>query len=224
LRRRGGGILAGLCRRRAAGRLLQPGSSGPFNRQNASKVSHKPAVRARIAELQERSAERAVVHLEWVQHELVNVARGKTPSKTIVNAKGEKEETFDRAAALSTLARTLGAGADVQVTAVASAHASASVEITDMSSAELARRISSIIEDAAAQGMDEPIDVTPAPASIDRAPAAVLPPPKERARRAIMHSIDLARELRSDPDALRYFHFSLVELTQVIAEEVAAHA
>jgi len=199
---------------------------GYDRRYNASRLRNQPHIKERVNELLAQSAERAVVGIGWVQHQLIDVVNGKLPSKTITNSKGEKEETFDRQGALAVLARTLGAGGDgVTVNATAIAGASAEMEIRDMSSADLARRISAIIEDAAMAG--DTIDLKPAARSIDqaqpRAPAA-LPSPRERARDAVLGVINLAKEIRGDLAALELLHGSLIKAADVIREEVAANA
>jgi hypothetical protein len=97
---------------------------GPYSRFNASKLSYKPAVRARIAELQERAAERAIVGVGWIQHQLIDIVRGKEPAKIRTDSKGERIEEVDRLAALVALMRTLGVGGDgvtVNATAIAGA-------------------------------------------------------------------------------------------------------
>jgi hypothetical protein len=116
----------------------------------------------------------------------------------------------------------------------ASASAGASVEVADMSSAELARRISAIIEDAANQGEGDVIDVTPSPATmpIEQAPrrdlfdaqSVALPPPRERARAMALSVVGLAREIRADHDALSFFHDMLSKAVTTIGKELAANA
>ena len=77
------------------------------------------------------------------------------------------------------------------------------------------------------QGEGDVIDVTPAAASLDqaqqRAPAA-LPPPKARARAAVLGVINLAKEIRGDLAALEFLRSSLIKAADVIREEVAANA
>jgi hypothetical protein len=111
------------------------------------------------------------------------------------------------------------------VNASASAQAGAEVDVSNMSNAEVARRISWIIEEAALE-TGETIDVSPASAPIDqaqpRAPAA-LAPPKERARAMAMSAIDLAQQIRAagDRDAMQFLHSSLEKVVKVIAQEMA---
>ena len=141
--------------------------------------------------MQEQSAERAIVQVDWIQHQLLDICRGKTASRATGDAKGGVEKVYDRQGALVALGKTAGVGADVNVIATASAAASAEIDVKDMSNAERSRRISWIIEEAAAETGGDAINVTPSPAppasSTCRAPnaqqpIAALPSPTERAR------------------------------------------
>jgi hypothetical protein len=88
---------------------------------NARKLSHKAPVKAWIAELHERAAERAVVGIEWLQHKFVEIIQGKAVSRIGVRD-GKPFEEVDRLAAMVGLMRTLGIGeASVNLNAVAAA-------------------------------------------------------------------------------------------------------
>ena len=177
----------------------KPGYSSRFN---ASRLRNSPPVKERIEEWLAQHAERAVVSIGWIEAQLLDVARAREPSKITINAAGEQEKVYDRAAALAQLAKIRGVGGDITVNTIAQASASAEVAVSDMSSAELARRISFIIEEAAHAG--DTIDVTPTEApSIDRPPAA-LPPPRERAMAVVKDVVRLAQELRGDRDTLMW--------------------
>jgi hypothetical protein len=69
------------CREYASGESLAAAyeragfKPGPYSRFNASKLSHKPAVRARIKELMDQFAEQSAIKLEFAQHALLPALR-----------------------------------------------------------------------------------------------------------------------------------------------------
>jgi hypothetical protein len=135
----------------------------------------------------------------------------------------------EKTSVATALLRSLPGGMSPSTVINATATAAAGVEIADMSSAELARRISAIIEDAAHSGeMIEAVPLADAPAPELPPAAAVTPQPRETAMAALSDRVEaavdrvitLAEEVEDDPRTSRQLVARLREIARVIEEDL----
>jgi hypothetical protein len=104
---------------------------GPWSGPNGRKLARQPKVRQRIDELMTEAAERAIVGVGWIQHNLIDIIQGKAESRIRIDADGKPYGEIDRMGALVALARTLGIGDGPTVNVNATAAAASMSEVTD---------------------------------------------------------------------------------------------